>query len=458
MSARDIAPDRRGIDRARLSDVRQREDRAFAARTPRSRTLLERAGRAMPSGVPMSWMAGLTMHPPIYVTAGEGGHFTDVDGHRYLDMNQADLSMTCGFAPAPVIEAVRRRVAEGPSFLLPTEDAIAVSELLAERFRLPFWQFTLSATGANSEALRIARLATGRGSYAAFEGRYHGHADEMLAESTPTGESAEYLGLTPEIQTRAVSVPFNDLPALRKLLETKRFACLIAEPALTNCGLVSPDDGFWAEAAELCRATGTLLILDETHTHSFVFGGLGRAWGIDGDMITLGKSLGGGIPIGAYGMTEPLARLMERHLDRHRGGRVLPTGGTMYANAVALAAARAALSEVLTAEAYVRVDSLGQRLQEGLRASFERRRLAWRAPRIGGRCGYCLFPDLPRDAAEAAASLDYDLIDARRVYMANRGVWDAIASAGPAAAFAHTPADIETYVAVADEFLGEVAA
>ena len=217
-------------------------------------------------------------------------------------------------------------MADGPSFLLPGEDAIAVAELLADRFALPFWQFTLSATGANTEALRIARLATGRGSYLAFEGRYHGHADEMLAESTPTGESAEYLGLTPEIQKRAISVAFNDLPTLRSLLETKRFACLIAEPALTNCGLVSPDDGFWAEAWKICQTTGTLLILDETHTQTFAYGGLRRGWNMDCDMLTIGKCLGGGVPIGAYGMTAQLARLMEKHLDRHRGGRVLPSG------------------------------------------------------------------------------------------------------------------------------------
>jgi len=452
------APENIGIDRARLAALKQREDQEFAARTPGSAALVERARKSMPSGVPMSWMAGLSEHPPLYVLSGDGAHFTDVDGNRYLDMNQVDLAMSCGFTPAPVIEAVQLRMAMGPSFLLPGEEAIAVAELLADRFRLPFWQFTLSATGANSEALRIARLATGRGSYAAFEGRYHGHADEMLAESTPTGESAEYLGLTPEIQSRAISVAFNDLPALRDLLQTRKFACLIAEPALTNCGLVSPDEGFWAEAWKICQSTGTLLIIDETHTQTFAFGGLRRAWNLDCDMISIGKCLGGGVPIGAYGMSEKLARLMEQHLDRHRGGRVLPTGGTTYASALAMAAARAVLTQVLTEEAYVRVDALGQRLQEGLRAAFERRGLPWRAPRIGGRSGFCLLPDLPRNGHEATLSLDYELIDARRVFMANRGVWDAIATAGPAASFAHTPADIETYVAVTDKFLGEIAA
>lgn len=446
-----------GIDRARLAALKQREDAAFAARTLGSRKLLERGRKSMPSGVPMSWMAGLSEHPALYVASGDGAHFTDVDGNRYLDMNQVDLAMSCGFTPAPVIAAVQKRMADGPSFLLPGEDAIAVAELLAARFALPFWQFTLSATGANIEALRIARLATGRGSYLAFEGRYHGHADEMLAESTPTGESAEYLGLTPDIQKRAISVAFNDLPTLRKLLETKRFACLIAEPALTNCGLVSPDDGFWAEAWKLCQTTGTLLILDETHTQTFAYGGLRRGWNLGCDMLTIGKCLGGGVPIGAYGMTEPLARLMEKHLDRHRGGRVLPTGGTTYASALAMAAARAVLTDVLTEEAYGRVDALGQRLQEGLCAAFERRGLPWRAPRIGGRSGFCLLPDLPRNGAEATLSLDYEMIDARRVFMLNRGVWDAIATAGPAASFAHTPADIETYVKVVDAFLGEVA-
>jgi glutamate-1-semialdehyde 2,1-aminomutase len=400
-------------------------------------------------------MAGLYESPPVFVTHGEGCRFWDADGNVYLDMNQADLSMSCGFTPEPVVEAVARQIQNGPSFLLPGEDAIAVAELLGARFGVSHWQFTLSASSANNEALRVARVATGRDKALMFEGHYHGHVDDMLAAGGGYSEGG-YIGLPAGASARADTVPFNDLGALRAALETKRFACLMAEPALTNCGLVLPDDGFWELATTLCRDTGTLLAIDETHSQTFAFGGLTRAWKLAPDMVTLGKCVGGGIPLGAYGMNADLARVMEQNLDRHRGGAVLPTGGTLYANALSLAAARAALEEVLTEEAYARVATLGQRLADGLNAIFARHGLAWRAPSLGGRSGWCLEPQLPRNAVEAGRSIDYELIDARRAFMVNRGIWDAIASAGPAVSFAHEPADIDEYLAVAGAFLDEI--
>ncbi len=445
------------IDRARLAALRRREDAATEIRTRQSRALLERGRTVMPSGVPMSWMAGLYENPPIFVTHGEGARFWDADGNVYLDMNQADLSMTCGFTPEPVLEAVARQIQNGPSFLLPGEDAIAVAELLAQRFGLSHWQFTLSASSANNEATRIARVATGRDKALMFEGHYHGHVDEMLAAGGSYSE-AGYVGLPQGAAGRADTVPFNDLASLRTALETKRYACLMAEPALTNCGLVLPDDGFWESATELCRATGTLLVIDETHTQTFAFGGMIRAWKLAPDMVTIGKCVGGGLPMGAYGMKPELARVMEQNLDRHRGGAVLPTGGTVYANALSMAAARAALEEVLTEDSYARVASLGKQLADGLNAGFARHGLPWRAPLLGGRSGWCLEPTLPRNAVEAGRSIDYALIDARRAFMGNRGIWEAIASAGPAVSFAHEPADIDEYLAVADAFLDEIVA
>ena len=443
------------IDRARIATLRCREDAALAVRTRQSRALLERGRKVMPSGVPMSWMVGLYENPPVFVTHGEGARFWDADGNVYLDMNQADLSMTCGFTPEPVLDAVARQIQNGPSFLLPGEDAIVVSELLGARFGLTHWQFTLSASSANNEATRIARVATGRDKALMFQGHYHGHVDEMLAAGGSYSE-AGYVGLPQGASGRAGTVPFNDLAALRTALETKLYACLMAEPALTNCGLVQPDPGFWDAATNLCRETGTLLVLDETHTQTFAFGGMTRAWKLAPDMVTIGKCVGGGLPMGAYGMGESLARVMEQNIDRHRGGAVLPTGGTVYANALSMAAACAALEEVLTEDGYARVSALGKKLADGLDASFARHRLPWRAPVLGGRSGWCLEPTLPRNVDDAGRSIDYELIDARRVFMLNRGIWDAIASAGPAVSFAHEPADIDEYLAVADAFLDEV--
>ena len=445
------------LDGERLATLARREAEVFASRTVASRRLRERARTLMPDGVPMSWMAGLYPHGPVFVRGGEGCHFEDVDGNRYLDMNQADLSVTCGFTPAPVLRAVQQQMTRGASFLLPGEDAITVCELLGLRFGLPCWQFTLSASGANAEALRVARLATGRERVLMFDGRYHGHGDEFLGGGGSGADVAEYVGLPGDAGARTASVPFNDLEALETALASGGFACLMAEPALTNCGLVAPDDGFWPAARALCERFGTLLVLDETHTQTFAYGGLTRALNLDPDLVSLGKCLGGGIPIGAYGMRAGLAGHMQGALDHHRGGAVLPVGGTLYANALSMAAARAVLESVLTEDAYTRLDRLGQRLASGLEAIFARHGLPWCAPRLGGRSGWCLRPAAPRNPVEASSSLDYELLDARWTWLANRGVWDAIASAGPACSFAHTETDVDFYLEAAAGFVQAIA-
>ena len=430
--------------------------RAFAERTLRSAELTERARRHLPDGVPMAWMAGLYDHRPLYVAHGAGCRFTDVDGNEYLDFNQADLSASCGFAPPPVLDAIAERAARGLQFLLPVPEGIEAAELLAERYGLPAWQFTLSASGANAEAIRLARHRTGRDLIVVFAGHYHGHLDDTLVTGDETSARPDLLGLNPRSAADTRVVPFNDLAALERVLARGGVAAAITEPALTNVGVVLPDDGFLAGARELTRAHGALLVLDETHTQTAAYGGLTRAWGLEPDIVSLGKSLGGGVPIGAYGMTDDLRDWMEGHRDAH--GRVagLATGGTTYANPLSLAAAVAVLREVQTPAAYERIAALGARLADGIEAAAARHDLPWRAHRLGGRSGYCLEPELPRDAAAAERSLDAALIDTRRLHMANRGVWDAIASAGPAASFAHAEADVDAYLGALEAFLGDV--
>jgi glutamate-1-semialdehyde 2,1-aminomutase len=188
------------------------------------------------------------------------------------------------------------------------------------------------------------------------------------------------------------------------------------------------------------------------------YGGLTNLWRLEADMVSLGKSLGGGVAIGAYGMSRQLAEVMERHHDVDVGAPGLAVGGTMYANALSLAAARAALEQVLTPAGYDHVRALGTRLADGIDALIARHGLPWKAHRLGGRSGYCLRPDWPRNAEQGAQSIDVAFIDARRVFMANRGVWEAIATAGPAASFAHVPGDIEHYLDVLAAFLDETAA
>lgn len=444
------------IDREAIWTIRAREQLEFDSRTRRSAELAARARRSMPDGVPMAWMTGLYGHRPVFVAHGEGCRFTDVDGTSYVDFNQADLSATCGFAPPAVLEAIAERAARGLQFLLPVEEAIEAAELLAERYRLPAWQFTLSASGANAEAIRLARHRTGRRLIAVFGGHYHGHLDDTLVDGDEHGARPHLLGVNPRAAADTRVVPFNDIAALERVLAGDEVAAVIAEPALTNVGVVLPADGFHAGARELTREHGTLLVLDETHTQSFAYGGLTRAWGLEPDVIALGKSTGGGIPVGAYGMTDDLRDWMERHRDVYVGEPGLATGGTTYANPLSLAAVVATLRHVQTPEAFERTAALGAELADGIEAAARTHGLPWRAHRLGGRSGYCLEPELPRNASEAERSLDVELIDTRRLYMANRGVWDAIASAGPAASFAHAADDVDEYLRVLEGFLAAV--
>jgi glutamate-1-semialdehyde aminotransferase len=409
----------------------------------------------MPHGYPMAWGPGMYAHGPIFATEGAGACFRDVDGHDYVDFNLADMSLFCGFAPAPVAAAVAQRVAIGGQFLLPNEDAIHVAEELARRYGLPCWQFTLAATSANLEAMRLARVATGRPIVIFFAGRYHGHDEEMLIGSND-GEP-EYLGLDPAAAQRVRIVPFNDANALETALASGDVACVVTEPAMTNAGVILPDDDFHGRLREMTRAHGTLLVIDETHTQVCGPGGLTRLWDLQPDMITIGKSIGGGIPLGAYGMTRALADVFE-HPAGDRDHVEIATGGTLFGNALSMAAARATLTEVLTPEVYPRAAALGARLADGIDRIGRDFGTGWIAHRLYPRSGFALGGSLPRSLADYLASHRPDFADLRRVYMANRGVWEAIASAGPCVGIAHTEADVDAYLTVLEELAGELVA
>ncbi len=351
------------VDHALVRELKDAEDARFHAERPRSAELWARAWRVMPNGVPMSWHRGSYHHAPLWVADGRGARFTDVDGFTYSDFNIADMSMFCGYAPEPVVRAVSNRMARGNQFLLPTEDAIVVAEELTRRYALPMWQFTLSASQANSEAIRVARVVTGRDKVLLFDGKYHGHFDEALVELAPDGSlRAEERGLPVGSEAHTVVVPFNDADALAAALAGGGIALVLTEPALTNnFGLILPEDGFHAELRTLTRATGTLLALDETHTQVVGPGGLTAAWGLEPDLLTAGKSIAAGVPFGAWGMTETIGHvlLQMKGPDGERGD-MIATGGTLFGNALSMAAARATMLEVLTDEAYVSTARLGR--------------------------------------------------------------------------------------------------
>ena len=452
-----------GVDRERIRTLREREDARFLADRPRSRRLLERARASMPNGVPVSWMATLYDHPAVFVSAGDGAYITDVDGHRYLDMNIADTSTFCGYAPQPVVEAVAERMARGAQFLLPSEDSLAVAEELGRRFGLPRWQFTLSATGANTEAVRIARAATRREAILAFDGKYLGHADELLTALDGDAVVPEYLGLTAGSAANTRMIQFNDLSALERALADREIACVVTEPAQTDLGVIMPEPGFHDALRELTRAAGTLLVIDETHTLICGPGGLTREWELEPDLVTMGKSIGGGVAIGAYGMTDGIAAVLEaRDSDEPEDGHGGPlpevaVGGTLHANALSMAATRATLKRVLTVDAYGRAVALGRRLADGIAAAISAAGLAWSAQRLYTRSGYTFAPHAPRNAIEARAAMDYELTALIRVAMANRGVWEAGDWAGPAVSIAATESDVDLYLDALRTVIGELA-
>lgn len=446
-------------DPAHVAALTAREEARFLAEGPRSAALLARAQAHMPQGVPMSWMATLHGHPPIFVDYGAGAWFTDADGRRFLDMNQADLSVNCGYAPPPAVRAVAERMARGSQFMLPTEDAIWCAEELARRWELPFWQFTLSASGANAEIIRLARHATGRDKLLLFDGKYHGHIEDSLVMLQDGRVVPELAGLGADAATRARVVPYNDLGAAKRALAPRDVALVFVEPALTNIGLVLPEPGFLAGLRALAQRYGSLLAFDETHTQTAGPGGLKRAWHLDCDAVGLGKSIGGGIAIGAYGMSEALARhLMAPPVVpgapmESVGG--VATGGTLYGNALAMAACRATLEAVLTPENFANTARLGAKLADGIDGAFRDAGFAWKAQRLMSRSGFTFAERLPRNAADARAFARPDLHRLLRLYMANSGIWESVATAGPTVSIPMTDADIDLYLG---RFRGFVAA
>ncbi|MBI3647648.1 MAG: aminotransferase class III-fold pyridoxal phosphate-dependent enzyme [Actinobacteria bacterium] len=446
-------------DPARLTEIKRREDASFAAARPRSLALWNRGKRSMPNGVPMSWLRTSYDHPPLFISEGEGARFRDVDGNEYSDFNIADMSMFGGYAPPPVVKAVSRRVAQGSQFLLPNEDGVWVAEELSRRYALPKWQFTLSATHANTEAIRVARELTGRDTVVMFDGKYHGHFDEALVRLDAQGRIVpEEGGLPRDVSTRTRLVRFNDPGALRAALEPRDVAIVLTEPALTNnVGLLLPEPGFHEALRAATRETSTVLAYDETHTQVVGPGGLTRLWKLDPDIVTTGKSIASGVPLGAYGMTEAVAGALEEPAGTRNGKRVVATGGTLFGNPLSMAAARATMAEVLTGETYEHTQALGGRLADGIEGAIRSAGLPWTAHRFWPRSGVTFAATMPRDAREGYENLDVPLRRALRVHLANRGVWDAIVGAGPTVPVPADQTDVDRYVEAFSSFVRELA-
>lgn len=435
------------LDRARIDKLLSHELERFGNDRPRTMALIERARAHMPNGVPMAWMAS-DNDQPVYIAHGAGAGFTDVDGFTYLDVNASDLAMFGGHANPAIVRAVQDQVTRSTQFLLPTEDSIVVAEELARRYRgQTHWQFTLSATQANTEAIRLARAVTGREVVILFQGHYHGHFDEGLITGSAVGDQR---GLSKSVTGRVRLAQFNDAGMLRDALAPGDVAIVLSEPVMTNgVHLLLPTPGWHDDLRALTREAGSLLALDETHSHVIGEGGATGHYGLDPDVVTIGKAVAGGIPMGAYGVTGALAP----ELDAERN---VATGGTLFGNALSAAAAKAALTEVLTPEAYAHAGGLGAVLADGIEAAIAEAALPWTAIRYGPRSGQW-YGAKPRTGADALALTDMKLTRLLRAWMANRGVWEALPGAGPTLPIPATEADVATYVQAYGELLAEIA-
>ena len=448
-----------GVDRARLAALTAREADAFAAVRPRSRELAERARGSLLGGVPMTWMMRWAGPYPVFLAEAKGARVVDVDGHEYVDLCLGDTGAMAGHAPDPVVRAVAERAAAGMTAMLPTEDAAWAGEELARRFGLPRWQFTLSATDANRFAIRMCRALTGRTKILVFNGCYHGTVDETFAtlrEDGTVGVRAGNVGppVDPALTTKVVEL--NDLDALEAALAPGDVACVLAEPVLTNIGIVLPDAGFHEALRELTRRTGTLLVIDETHTFSAGPGGYTAVHGLEPDLLTIGKAIGGGVPVGAFGVSAELAEraLAQPDADYEDVGGV---GGTLAGNALSLAAVRATLGEVLTDEAFARMTALGERLAGGVAGAITAAGLPWHVTRLGARAEYRFTPTPPRNGGESAGAGDEELERFLHLHALNRGVlitpFHNMALVSPAT----TAADVDRHTEVFASALGELA-
>jgi glutamate-1-semialdehyde 2,1-aminomutase len=413
------------IDAARLSRLIERERTRYEASHAGSRAAFNRAAGHLLGGVPMTWMRMWPGGFPPYLATARGATLTDVDGNSYTDFCLGDTGAMAGHSPAPVQEAIARRYADlgGATAMLPTEDAAWVAADLARRFGPARWSFTLSATDANRWALRLARHVTGRPRILVFSYCYHGSVDETFIVTTADGPASRHGNVGPPVDPTVTTrvVEFNDPVALAAELAGADVAAVLMEPALTNIGIVLPDPGYLADVRVLTREHGTLLINDETHTFSTGPGGCTRAWGLDPDIVTIGKSIGGGIPCGAFGVSAELAErvLADASADIEDAGGI---GGTLAGNALSVAAMRATLEHVLTDDAFAAMISLGGRFAAGVREVIGSRGLPWHVVQLGARAEYRFCPDPPGSGGKSHAAADPALEEYLHLYMANRGV------------------------------------
>jgi glutamate-1-semialdehyde 2,1-aminomutase len=412
------------INREHLKNLHSKEMERFLSRTPKSAALFEKAKEVMPGGVPMSWMSKWPGKYPLFVESASGAHFIDVDGNEYIDLCLGDTGSMTGHSPKPTVDAISSQLAKGMTAMLPTDDAVAVSKELARRFHLPLWQFTVSATDANRHVIRYARLITSKQKIIVIDRCYHGSVDESFATLDSSGTTISREGnigapVPLDLTTRVVE--FNDLSGMEEALKFGDVAAILMEPAMTNVGIVLPEEGYLTGVGELAKKYGALWIIDETHTISVGPGGMSAQLGLNPDFLTIGKAIGGGIPTGTFGMTEDVATLIARKTERE----VIDTGGiggTLAGNALSLAAMKATLTQVLTDENFIKMIELGNLWCDGVEAAINEFNLPWHVNRLGARGEYLFQKCAPKTGGEAARAGDFELEQYIHLRLLNDGI------------------------------------
>ena len=412
------------INREHLKALHQREMERFILRTPKSAALFEKAKEVMPGGVPMSWMSKWPGKYPLFVESAKGAHFIDVNGNEYIDLCLGDTGSMTGHSPKPTVDAISAQLSKGMTAMLPTDDAVAVSSELARRFGLPLWQFTVSATDANRHAIRYSRLITGKQKVIVIDRCYHGSVDETFATLDASGNTVMREGnigapVALDLTTRVVE--FNDLGAMEDALKKGDVAAILMEPAMTNVGIVLPDDGYLVAVGKLARRYEAVWIIDETHTISVGPGGMTADLGLKPDILTIGKAIGGGLPTGTFGMTHEIASQIAKKTERE----VIDTGGiggTLAGNALSLAAMKATLTQVLTDENFIKMIELGNLWCDGVEVAINEFKLPWHVNRLGARGEYLFQRSAPKTGGEAAKAGDFELEQYIHLRLLNDGI------------------------------------
>lgn len=411
-----------------LATLLDAEQARFAGTHPKSREAWLRGRRHFLFGAPSHWMRRWAGGFPVTVESAKGAQLRDIDGHDYIDFCLGDTGALCGHAPEAVTRAATRQLQRGATTMLPSEDGLWVGEELARRFGLPFWTLTTSASDANRGAIRLARMVTGRDKVLVFSGCYHGGVEEahvQLVDGHMHLRNMIHANGVDHARVSAV-VEFNDVPALEAALAPGDVAAVLAEPVMTNFGMIEPAPGFHETLRALTRKAGTLLIIDETHTISSGPAGYTALHGLEPDVLVLGKAIAGGIPCGVFGVSDAVAERVWQAIPwvnpRERQSAHLGFGGTLAGSALTLAAMRAVLESVLVPANYARMIDCATRLASDAQGVIARHDLPWHVTRVGARVEIMAMPIVPRSGADVIAHRNGLLETLLHAYFLNHGI------------------------------------